>query len=101
MKQFLSIIMVLAMIFAMSTTAFAAEQETFALTIAGTNGHTYNVYQIYTGNVAEEGGTLVLSNVKYGMNHTPVDGTEGLPEVCRSGKLFPHADFRYALCCCK
>lgn len=79
MKKFLSILMVLAMILAMSTTAFAAEEETFALTIAGTKDHTYNVYQIYTGDVADEDGTLVLSNVKYGQNHTPVDGATGDP----------------------
>lgn len=79
MKKLLSIVMVLAMILAMSTTAFAAEEETFALTIAGTKDHTYNVYQIYTGDVADEDGTLVLSNVKYGQNHTPVDGATGDP----------------------
>ena len=78
MKKFLSFILVLAMILAMGTTAFAAE-ETFALTIAGIKDHTYNVYQIYTGDVAEEGEALVLSNIKYGQNHTPVDGTTGDP----------------------
>lgn len=77
MKKLLSIVMVLAMILAMSTTAFAAQNETFNLTIAGTKDHTYNVYQIYTGDVAEENGTLVLSNVKYGKNHIPAGGNEG------------------------
>ena len=83
MKKFLSILMVLTMIFAISTTAFAAEEQTFELTIAGILGHTYNVYQIYTGDVAEENGTLVLSNVRYGKNHIPVDGGVGdkVPET--------------------
>ncbi len=79
MKKFLSILMVLAMILAMSTTTFAAETETFALTIAGTKDHSYNVYQIYTGDVADENGTLVLSNVKYGKNHSPAGGAVGDP----------------------
>lgn len=78
MKKFLSILLALAMILAMGTTAFAAE-ETFDLTIAGTKDHVYNVYQIYTGDVADENGTLVLSNVKYGKNHTPAGGKEGDP----------------------
>ena len=76
MKKLVSLFLTLAMIMAMSITAFAAE-ETFALTIAGTKDHTYNVYQIYTGDVAEEDGKLVLSNVKYGLNHVPVDGATG------------------------
>lgn len=77
MKKLVSFLLVLTMILAMSTTAFAAEDETemFELTIGGTLGHTYNVYQIYTGDVAKEDGTLVLSNVKYGQNHYPqMDG---------------------------
>ena len=74
MKKLVTIILSLALILALSTTAFAAE-ETFSLTINGILGHTYNVYQIYTGDVSKEDGTLVLSNVKYGQNHYPqVDG---------------------------
>ena len=82
MKKLVSILLALAMILAMSTTVFATENETeiFQLTIAGTLGHTYNVYQIYTGDVSKEGDTLVLSNVKYGKNHYPaVDGATGDP----------------------
>ena len=80
MKKLVSILLALAVILAMSTSVFAAEEETFELTIAGTLGHTYNVYQIYTGDVAEEDGTLILSNVKYGKNHYPaVGGAEGDP----------------------
>ena len=77
MKKLFAIILSLAIIFAMSATAFAAEEDTFALTINGIKDHTYNVYQIYTGDVAEEGDTLVLSNVKYGKNHYPADGEIG------------------------
>lgn len=48
---------------------------TYTLTIANpVEGHSYEVYQIYTGDVfAKEDGTGVLSNIKYGANY----GTEG------------------------
>lgn len=48
---------------------------TYALTIANpVEGHSYEVYQIYTGDVfAKEDGTGVLSNIKYGANY----GTAG------------------------
>lgn len=75
MKKFVSILLVLAMIVAMSTTVFAAEEETFTLIINNAAGHTYDIYQIFTGDVAEEDGKAVLSNVKYGKNY----GTEGNP----------------------
>ena len=35
------------------------------------------MFQIYTGDVSDENGILVLSNVKYGANHFPVDGQAG------------------------
>ena len=78
MKKFLSVLMVLAMILAMSTTAFAAE-NTYTLTITGATGHVYDIYQVYTGDIAKEGDKTVLSNVKYGQNHYPVDGNIGDP----------------------
>ena len=71
MKKFLSILLALAMILAMSTTVFAAENETVSLTITGATGHTYALYQIFIGDVAKEGGKDVLSNVKYGEHYHP------------------------------
>lgn len=44
MKKFLTILMVLAMVFAMGTTAFAAEQT--SVTIDGESGRTYVGYQL-------------------------------------------------------
>ena len=80
MKKLMSILLALALILSLSITAFAeGEEETFELTIAGTKDHTYKVYQIYTGDVAKEDETLLLSNVKYGKNHTPADGAVGDP----------------------
>lgn len=86
MKKLVSILLTLAIVFAMSATAFAAEEETFNLTINGIKDHTYKVFQIYTGDVAEEGDTLVLSNVKYGKNHVPFDG--------QTGDLVPKAELQ-------
>ena len=79
MKKLVSIILALAMIGALSTTAFAAEETTYTLTITGATGHTYDVYQIFTGDIAHEGGKTVLSNVKYGLNHYPINGAVGDP----------------------
>ena len=77
MKKLVTLVLALALMFALSIPAFAAPAQTFQLTIGGTKDHTYNVFQIYTGDVSDEDGTLVLSNVKYGANHKPVDGQVG------------------------
>ena len=78
MKKLVSILLALALIFALSITAFA-DGETYTLTMNGIKGHTYKVFQIYTGDVDKVNDKLVLSNVKYGQNHFPVDGQEGDP----------------------
>ncbi len=76
MKKIVTVLLALAMMLAMSVTAFAAP-ATYTLTMNGVKNHTYKVFQIYTGTVSDEAGTLVLSNVKYGKNHYPVDGQAG------------------------
>lgn len=78
MKKLVSILLALAMILAMSTTVFAAEDEKVTLTITGATGHTYALYQIFTGDVSKEGDKDVLSNVKYGEHYHP-DGLMGTP----------------------
>ena len=51
------------MTMAMSMTAFAADATTYTLTLTGTTtGHTYEAYQIFTGNLS---GTT-LSNIEWG-----------------------------------
>ncbi len=74
MKKMLSIALTLVMAFAMTltmkaTTTFAAG-KTFTIT-APDNNHTYEIYQIFTGDVS--GNTL--SNVKWGKNGTETEGT--------------------------
>lgn len=77
MKKLVTILLALALILSLSVTAFADEPETYKLTITSALGHTYDVYQIFTGDIAQEGDKTVLSNVKYGINHYPVNGAPG------------------------
>ena len=77
MKKLVSILLALAMILAVSTTVFATENDTYTLTITGATGHVYDIYQVYTGDISKEGDKTVLSNVKYGQNHYPVNGNVG------------------------
>lgn len=70
MKKILSLIASLAMILTLTLTGVsAAESTTYAIT-APDNGHTYEVYQIFTGDLAKG----VLSNVKWGANGTGATG---------------------------
>ena len=67
-KKMLSLVIALAMVMAMGLTAFAAEGDitiTFP-TDAKYASHQYEVYQIFTGEVGEDGKTL--KNLKYGEN---------------------------------
>ena len=79
MKKILALALALIMVLGLATTAFATEGEgtnTPASTVkisvvtsesgASVAGHTYNVYQIFTGTVAEDGKTL--SDIVIGAN---------------------------------
>ncbi len=61
MKKLLAILLAIVMVMGMATTAFAAETE-HSITINGTAGHTYEVYQIFTGDLYEG----ILSNIVWG-----------------------------------
>ena len=74
-KKIVSILLALAMVLSLATTAFAEDGEatpaTYSITINNTaDGHTYEAYQIFVGdvNVTGEGenATKVLSNVVWG-----------------------------------
>lgn len=62
MKRLVALALSVVMVLAMSVFAFAAEQ-TFTITAPATT-HQYEIYQIFTGDLKEEDGTL--SNVKWG-----------------------------------
>lgn len=66
-KKLASLLLALVMVFALATTAFAAENTTISAPEGSTR--TYEVYQIFTGDLHEG----VLSNIKWGKNGT---GTE-------------------------
>lgn len=78
MKKLLSVILTIALLCTLTVTAFA--DDTFKLTITGAAGHKYDVYQVYTGDLSVNANNQkVLSNVKYGVNHYPVNGVAGDP----------------------
>ena len=68
-KKLASLLLALVMVFALATTAFAAENTTISAPEGSTR--TYDVYQIFTGDLHEG----VLSNIKGGRNGTGTEGT--------------------------
>ena len=68
-KKLASLLLALVMVFALATTAFAAENTTISAPKESTR--TYEVYQIFTGDLHEG----VLSNIKWGKNGTGTEGT--------------------------
>ncbi len=70
MKKIWAVMLSLVMAMVMVVPAFAEETKTTYTITAPSNDHTYEVYQIFTGDYADG----VLSNVKWGKNGT---GTEG------------------------
>ena len=65
-KKLASLLLVLVMVFALATTAFA-EETTYSITINNSaEGHTYEAYQIFTGDLVEKDGTKILSNIVWG-----------------------------------
>ena len=68
-RKLASLLLALIMVFALATTAFAAENATISAPTGSTR--TYDVYQIFTGDLHEG----VLSNIKWGKNGTGTEGT--------------------------
>lgn len=71
-KKALGIILAIVMLFAMSIPTFAHTIKITGTTASPTDGHTYTVYQLFTGEISQnEEGENVLINVEYGRNYTP------------------------------
>ena len=68
-RKLASLLLALIMVFALATTAFAAENTTISAPTGSTR--TYGVYQIFTGDLHEG----VLSNIKWGKNGTGAEET--------------------------
>ena len=67
-RKLASLLLALIMVFALATTAFAAENTTIS---APKGSRAYDVYQIFTGDLHEG----VLSNIKWGKNGTGTEET--------------------------
>lgn len=67
-KKLLAFLLAATMLLALLPSAFATEPVTYTLTINNsTIGHTYEAYQIFTGDLTKkDGGSLVLSNIVWG-----------------------------------
>ena len=68
-RKLANLLLALIMVFALATTAFAAENAAISAPTGSTR--TYDVYQIFTGNLHEG----VLSNIKWGKNGTGTEKT--------------------------
>ncbi len=83
-KKLLAMMLSMIMVLAMAAPAFAAEDETSSAASTSTytitapsNDHTYEVYQIFTGDYADG----VLSNIKWGQNGTGTTGEAVSAEI--------------------
>ena len=80
MNKILALALALIMVLGLATTAYAAEGYT--VTINNATGHTYQIYQIFTGDLStNEQEEEVLSNIKYGADY--------LPDGVAAGTLVP------------
>lgn len=74
MKKLLSVIISIALLFTCSAMNAFAEYsgvtEPFTITLNGESGHSYNVYQIFKGDLACEGDNCLLSNIVWGSGVT-------------------------------
>lgn len=73
-KKLLALVLALAICAAFALPALADDTENGITKLAGPftltmdspqEGHTYEIYQIFTGDIATEGGKTILSNIKY------------------------------------
>ncbi len=81
MKKLAGLLVAMVMVLAMSLTVFAENKATeTTITVPGTDSHTYEVYQIFTGELSEG----VLSNVEWGKNGTGTEGTKVADDVMKA-----------------
>lgn len=66
LRKLTCLLLALMMVFAMTATASAAD-TTYTITITNAQTrHTYEAYQIFTGDLAEKNGDKILSNIAWG-----------------------------------
>lgn len=76
-KKIASLLLAMVMVFAMGVTAFAAEVPEDGGATSADVTHTYEIYQIFTGDYADG----VLSNIKWGANGTGTVGEKVAEDV--------------------
>lgn len=75
LKKIMSLILTAIMVIAMCVPVMADNANGYTIT-APANGHTYEVYQIFTGTLTTEGTDNVLSNIKWGKNGIEAEGSD-------------------------
>ena len=79
-RKLLAMLLCIAMVLGMATTVFATETSSeYSITLKGdlTAGHTYSVYQIFTGDLHDG----VLSNVVYGTGYVGKTAGVAVPDA--------------------
>ena len=73
MRKILALALALVMVMGLAITASAAEGDTgYTVTIKNATDHTYQIYQIFTGDLVNDAdGKEILSNIKYGADYVP------------------------------
>ena len=64
-KRVLALLAALALVLAMAVPAFADKANLYTISVPAGSNHTYQVYQIFTGDYSSDG---KLSNIKWGQN---------------------------------
>ena len=76
MKKLMTLVLSIAMVLAMGVTAFADDATTYSITINNAaTGHTYEAYQILTGDLTLDADGKVLSNLVWGSGVTDAGKT--------------------------
>ncbi len=77
MARLVSLMLAVIMTFALTVTAFADDTKTYTLTLenTGKTTHSFEVYQIFKGDLSEKDNKTTLSNIAWGDNINP--STEG------------------------
>lgn len=87
MKKFTAMLLAVIMVLGMALSVSADETETgpYSVTVKNAEGHTYRIYQIFTGDISVKNGKEILANLKY--------GTDYVPEGKKVGDLVPEKDY--------
>ena len=94
-KKLASLLLALVMVFALATTAFADETTTYSITINNSaEGHTYEAYQIFTGDLVEKDGTKILSNIVWGSGISEAGQTALGDAAAKAETLTTEADVK-------